>query len=207
MKIREFISRIVLNPNDTQKYNRIVSKIHKLKINAEYNAYYGQILKVDHYSYDVKQKAVLWLYTLQQSRLWGFKNLSDEGLLVFVQEYFNYEIGKIGLEDLQALVSNPAFAGSVNGNFNVPKMIFARLFAPMQPAELIREELLGQLVISPNMNLGVAEVIVKCALQGATECKEKWAGNESLVLNWTRNTYDMGDLPDSWVRQFLTRVV
>lgn len=207
MEILKFINRIILNHDDAEKYNGVVRKICNLQTDAEQNAYYEQVLKVENYSYAVKQKAVFWLYTLQQARLWGFKNLSGEALFIFVQEHFNNGVEELGVEDLQVLVSNPAFAGSVDRDFDIPKMIFMELFNPSRPEKSIRENLLTQLVFSPTMNIGVAEVIIKInAMELAYTEREKWFLDESSVIEWTRKTYDMGDIPDSWVRKFLTEM-
>jgi hypothetical protein len=219
MEIVRFITRIILNHHDAEKYNGVVHKICSLQTDAEQNSYYEQVLKVENYSYDVKQKAVFWLYTLQQARLWGFKNLSGEALFIFAQEHFNNGFKELEVEDLQALVSNPAFAGSVDSDFDVPKMIFVELFNPSQPEKTIRGDLLTQLVFSPTMNIGIAELIVNLntttsiqvdesiinlnAISQPTMLRQTGAIDDSSVIDWTRKTYDMGDVPDSWVRKFL----
>ena len=116
----KLMTTLILTPRDARKYKRIVNKVRsKLHTNEEYNAFYDQVLSSDRYSYDVKQKFVLWLCNLEQARLWGFKNLTGEALYVFTNENLeNRIINVLSLEDLQALASNPAFAESVDSEFD-----------------------------------------------------------------------------------------
>jgi hypothetical protein len=208
----KFMTTIILTPRDARKYKRIVNKVRrKLHTDEEYNAFYNQVLTSDRYSYDVKQKFVLWLCNLKQARLWGFKNLSGEALYVFAHENLeNRIINVLSLEDLQALASNPAFAGSVDSEFDTFNVTFARRSDLTESVRTvkIKTELLAYVAHSPNMNLGVAEMIVNSNERAnSLSHGNAWIWEEREVLDWTRKTYDMGDIPDSWVRQFLLDVI
>ena len=209
METEKFAASIILTTHDTQKYESVINTVqNKLIANSEYNAFYKEALISDQYSYDVKQKAVLWLYSIEQSRLWGFRNFSGEALFLFTQKVLQYATASLSAESFNALASNPAFAESVDSDFNVPKIVFAIPFKFFIEERSKKEAMLNQLVASPNMNLGIAEVIINLnAMELVYTEREKWSLDDSLVIEWTRTTYEMGDVPDSWVRQFLMGAV
>ena len=209
METEEFVENIILTPHDTRKYKRIIKTVRgKLHTNAEKNAFYKEVLNSDQYSYDVKQKSIFWLYSIEQSRLWGFRNLSGEALFLFTQKVLQYATVSLSVESFNAFASNPAFAESVDSDFNVPKIVFAIPFEFFVEERPRKEAMLNQLVASPNMNLGIAELIINLnAMELIYTEREKWSLDDSSVIEWTRKTYDMGDVPDLWVRQFLVEAV
>jgi hypothetical protein len=201
MEMEEFVASIILTPRDARKHKRILNKVRiNLQSNLEHNAFYEKVLSSDQYSYDVKLKSIFSLYTLEQSRLWGFRNLSGEALFLFTQKVLQYARDYLSVGSLNALASNPAFAESVSSEFDVPKIVFESLVTE-QPK---KETMLNQIAASTTMNLGIAELIVNLnAVQHTLMPQEDWTLDDSAVIEWTRTTYDMGDVPDSWVRQFL----
>jgi len=202
---RMVAEELKLTPSDELEYRKIIRPRPNMETNTEYNVYYRKVLASNKCSYAVKQKAVLWLTDFEPSRSWGFRNLAGKFLLVFVEDIFAHHNRKVTSEDIRDLIANPAFAASAEGYFNLPVTSFNIPFIHSKEENILRQKVVDHLAASPNMNLEVAEFIIKAddlhmqlgLLDG------HWKMDVSSVLEWVRNTYDIGDVPDSWVRQFL----
>ena len=205
----QFLNSLDLTPREERQYNRIVKTIQrKLYTNAQCNAYYEKILTSDKYSYNVKQKAVLWKCDLTPSRLWGFRNLSGEALFLFVVENINnFDIKNISVKDMQALVDNPAFIESDGKDFDVVyEVIYMRFGVSTQSEVQFRKTLIAGAVLSNNMSLGLAETILEMREPFHTsDLVKRWHLDEEPLLNWVRETYGFGEVSDSWVHNFLSR--
>jgi len=206
----EFLNSRELTPREERQYNRIVKKIRKLDTNAQCDGYYEKILASDKYSYNVKEKAVIWKYALTPSRLWGFRNLSGEALFLFVRENINdLDIKSLSVKDMQALVDNPAFSESKGSKFDVVKKVVYTPFGVSTRSEVqFRKTLIAGAALSTNMTLDLAEIILnRIAPFPTADVLESWRLAEGPIIEWARETYEMGEIPDLWVRQFLAEVI
>ena len=207
MTIKEFMSTITLSPQDTHEYEKVLKKaFRKSDTKVGHDAFCGKVFNSRRYSYDLKRKLVFAFSALPQSRLWGFKNLSGESLFVFMQESLHYAINYFNVESVTALALNPAFAASVDTEYDTPLLLFTH-FSSNKPVEkAMRESLIAHLLALDKMNIEIAVTII--SFNNEHNFHEDieyryWTLSEDLLLEWTRQTYDMGDLPDSWVRKFL----
>lgn len=205
MTIKEFMSTITLSPQDELKYEKVLKKaFYKLDTRAGHNAFCGKVFNSRRYSYDLKRKLVFVFSALPQSRLWGFGNLSGEGLFLFMKESLYHAINYFNPESITALVLNPEFTASIDTEFDTPRLVFTRFSLDKRVEKAMREALVKRLLALGKMNIEIAVIIVSFNEAHAPyENIEYWSLHDRVILEWTRQAYDMGELPDSWVRKFL----
>jgi hypothetical protein len=209
MTIKEFMSTIDLIPEDARKYQKVLKKaLYKFDTKAGHDAFCGKVFNSRRYSYDLKRKLVFAFAALPQSRLWGFRNLSGESLFVFMKESLYYAINYFNVESITALASNPEFTASIDTEFDTPRLIFTRFSLDKRVEKTMRVALIKRLFALDKMNIEIAVIIVSFNdAQALHEDMEYWSLYDRAILEWTRQTYDMGELPDSWVRKFLLDMV
>lgn len=202
----EFFNTLKLGPRDEYNYSQLISKLRsKLYSHSEYSAFYEEVLASGKYSYEVKQKAVIWMPSLNASRLWGFKNLTGEALYVFVNINMPPFAKDLALEDIQALATNPAFFDSMGNECDTLERAFQTPYSEPSTGEMwFRKTLIQSAASSANMTLELAEVIIRKSRNLLDDSMlELLQADEKPVIDWLREKYDMGEVPDSWVRQFL----
>jgi len=203
---REFVDEIKLTPDDEQKYEEILTQLYTPPAP---NTYYNTLLASDEYSYDIKQKLVLTMASMEHSRLWGLGNLSAQALFLFIFEVFTYEAKDLSFKEIQALVANPACDGSVSGVFNIPRIAFVLASGYTIEKDLQKHVIMMQLLEANKMNLEIAAIVMEIIrqeedLEGNRVIRESFA---TPVLNWARTNFALNEeIPDSWVREFLVKV-
>ena len=206
----ELASTLELTTKEEAKYIRLFNRTQrKIRSKRAYDAFSMKVLKSKRYSYDVKQKFVMNIPWLPASRSWSLGTLSGISLKVFIFRVLVLDIKFLNLEDIQRLINNPAFIASIGSEHDSVRLIFSTLTGYSETECIVRQQLISELVSSPNMSIEIAEIIFSATSDPWWEgVQMRWRADETPVVDWVRKAYNLDEnIPDAWVRQFCASAV
>jgi len=201
---------IDLSPQEHKKYEKVSAKLTGMPY---LSSAFVRILASSKYSWDFKRKLVFKIPFGEESRRWGCTNLKGEDLHRFVKILSNEMYHDFDYEDIEHLLANPSFVSSLGTEHDAFSQALLCLTDGPDYNEM-HFEWVADLVNSNLMSLEVAAAIIAANNASVLRVKRQYPTvfgkpnvprtiNEAPVIAWTRENYDLGDIPDSWVVKFL----
>lgn len=193
----------VLPVNEAVEYTKIVNEIANIRRSDSRDLLCNTILESDAYSLNFKQKLAFAKPAVKTLRLWACRNFKSELLYKFIEKLIALDLYFVDDPEMEALISNPSFISSAGSNHDSLKLFIRSLVYGTRVKSDISTHLVEALFRDNLMNFAIAEVIISINTDIQVRGL-KTRTNETLILEWVRTQYDMGnDVPDSWVRRFV----
>jgi len=191
--------------DDLEYFKRIATRIGNCNTEKKRDAIRIESIVSSEGSFKYKRYITFCMPYLSEARAWGFKNLTGEDLQQLILLLFGDNVqDDIRSSELQLLTNNPVFISSCGKEeFDFLKLIFRDMIITTKMLH-VRELLIKGLIAGDRMSIEIAMLIIE-----ANDSRKQWQKikpyqlEEAPILEWTRKAYQLGDVPDNWVRNLL----
>lgn len=203
-----YAKAITLPVSELPKYHKVTNSVlHVWDFPSELNTVFKSFIESDEYSINLKRKIIFEMPSKEPARKWGLRNFAGEDLYQFISILSFRPIYSIIEDDMVLLAKNPHFVSSLgHKTYDSFTHFLVEVTGKFNDNIVAKNALTVQLAAENVLTLQIAQqIILLNNLVTAIGIGPNYATvNEEPLLAWVRETYNLSNVPDSWLRKIVT---